>query len=519
MAALLFVIIFILKLNGNELRCQVNNTLMDDILSTFIDMGYTVNNGVLTYATERIYPFVNPHSGYGSVYFESSQTEVVRLSGSDAIIIHVCTPPNAVYYSYRSYLAAKLNAEGIDEMLSSLGDSINHLNINTDGDGTDGGHFDQLTTIVITGDNQTWTNVSDVFRVYGLDDTMNLQTIPNDYFVWSMNAFELPRDTLAVISRIVDPLDDELFYKYVNQSWNIHILSRNDVPNADPVIPFDIDIKDTTMDYNEYSENNEEMLNKVVNEVRNSIENMGYEWIETFDLVSEYGFTSILNQGAFIFEHGFWCIDNNVNCIGDNRDTVYSWNTKERYLNDDDYFIFIGMNHYYFNLSVYDSIGIYKVRDDSEIEYNEFTAIISMTNFDYQNYKISNSGFIDINQYSNYDVDNKIFMVQLKRNDDCNDSPATLCVNNVNMLDYSTSFVIMGRATLNPTTTTMPNRNQLIPWKVLHFKSNKTDTSQFDWIFYIIIPVSGLIVLITIAVLFKKYIFCTKKSEELTQLM
>ena len=172
----LFCLVTILSpTNPQCTTCQQDNEIAE-IVAQMSDLGYSVSSGTFELydpETSNVYiPFARADTDYFISVFQDGNY-FYRFGGQDAIVFRTCTPPTAKYYGYRSYSAARITKQDNDTvptdftiLEASLGDTLNQLVINTESN-TDTlfpAPFDRKTTIVTTGDTQTW---ADIMQSYG----------------------------------------------------------------------------------------------------------------------------------------------------------------------------------------------------------------------------------------------------------------------------------------------------------------------------------------------------------------
>ena len=172
--------------------------------------------------------------------------------------------------------------------------------------------------------------------------------------------------------------------------------------------------------------------------------------------------------GVYITEGGFWCLENNVDCIFDNRDTTYTWDQTSYTLGADDIYILVGLNHNSYGMTLYNSAGIYYVRNTVDPAFI-FTPL-----------EEPNGSIID-DEYEEFNIEDVIgssfattftdsFIASVSRPSNClSDEMASLCPD-TDQLSETELFVYLARAHLNTRTQTAPNEDQLIPWRLLRFR-------------------------------------------------
>merc|ERR1711871_431003 len=98
----------------------------------------------------------NPYVCYFHPGYVGSRLPVFKLSPQTAVLFLGCTPKTTTYFSWRSYAYSS----GVHLTFASLGDSLNHLVINTTGSSSSGHRNStaavggRLTAVVTTADAQ-----------------------------------------------------------------------------------------------------------------------------------------------------------------------------------------------------------------------------------------------------------------------------------------------------------------------------------------------------------------------------
>jgi len=205
----------------------------------------------------------------------------------------------------------------------------------------------------------------------------------------------------------------------------------------------------------------------------------------------QYGFTLISNEilnntdGKVLslmdigfIKHGQFCILNEKDCLFDNRDTYYSWTGIDYTLNDNDFYLIVGLNHNNFSLSTMNSISIANVINSDN--GNQFEIIDTVTNEQYETYDFGLIYECDSNLQSrrprkaaldHCSKFNDVFTVQISRPSNCIDidiNIPSICLS-TDVLSEDDRFIFFGEATLNPITKTMPDQDCLIEWRLLTF--------------------------------------------------
>eukprot|EP01084_Bolivina_argentea_P319831 554793_1 len=473
----LILLLINVHVNGQcGLDCDSNDghDHIEDLIEAMTDIGYDVSTGNFElYDPETIsslyIPFTRSDTDYLIAQFEDGIT-YTRFGGRDAIVFRFCTPPAEVtYFGYRSYLATQItNQTDVNTptkytlLDASLGDTTNQKSIQTESSDTSSFDppFDRKTNIVTTGDMQTWTDIMNSFVLIDLLDEMslNLDAINDGTFIYSESELDTPRDLLTIILRIQFDDNSECNKdQYLNQSFPFYWFSMT---STEPRSPINQPLRDT-IDPNQECENSVKNINDFDEIVSNTI-----EYIETefnYTLVSNNPLNDAITDNLNIFVHGFECISNQVNCFFDNRDTYYSWDTIQHTLNDNDYYLIIGLNHNNFNLSITNSISLSSVENpENGLVYEIYDTI---TNEEYQQFDF---GHITNSHNS---ISDNIFIVQVARPHNCMNSNIPSICPSFDIIEENERFIFFGEATLNYQTQTMPDQNCLIAWKLLSFST------------------------------------------------
>ena len=153
--------------------------------------------------------------------------------------------------------------------------------------------------------------------------------------------------------------------------------------------------------------------------------------------------------------YGFSCIENNQNCLGDNRDAQY-WNLMENFkFNNDSFYVIIGVMHTNLGQTTYSNVVVYE---------NLYSPGPTRTNLDY-----NGSGLI---LPVNTNVDNSIlenmFALQIARPHSCISGLPGWCFTE-NEVGLHATCEVTARNYLNPTTKTRPNLSEILPNILLEF--------------------------------------------------
>ena len=173
----------------------------------------------------------NPSSPYG-VYMFDAQTPFWKLDETDAVVFFGCTPPPAKYFSFRSYVFSTFHNLRPTLLFASLGDSTNHLVINTTGLNMSD-PFGKTTVITSTADMATDQAIRDTFVAAGFPATaVNTDIIPSSLVKMG---YEALADTFNMLYRVAIFQDPKQGQAYINTTWPV---LRVTPPSQQKPLPF-----------------------------------------------------------------------------------------------------------------------------------------------------------------------------------------------------------------------------------------------------------------------------------------
>jgi len=288
-----------------------------------------------------------------------------KLRPDEAIVIIGQTPPQAVYFGFRSYLGFVENKPGKDYsgeitagdaktgfyhgVFGGLGDQLNNFNIwteNTQG-GAAGNPFNSTTIIITTADQTVNKQMRDALAGAGFDpDIMNDDNIPAGLVNMGL---EKGKDTFTFLMRAAIWSEKFIGDQYLNN------LSRYmKVFRVTPKTPYtsltpwpipNLKIKETgttefqILPYARYE------LDYLRNQILAKYGNEEFDHVDlNFDLAIVEGFEAILND---------------VNVWADNRDAVYIESDYFQLKSDDDFLILYGVNHEQTGKAVFSNASFY----------------------------------------------------------------------------------------------------------------------------------------------------------------
>ncbi|MCP4378874.1 MAG: hypothetical protein GY794_22200, partial [bacterium] len=242
--------------------CTADLGDLDDVVADMADLDYDIYRGhfeLYDEETSSIYiPFAQPYDDYlvGHFNIDGDRTNL-RFGGQDAVVYRGCTPPPYVdQMFFQHYSSARITAQDNDFnpteyhiLEASLGDPIfmteSSGNINTEPSAD--APFDAVTNIVVTPDLQTWSEIESSYAQHPVQQhALNLQGIPEDWFVFSKNDLDLPRDTLTLIRTIKwsdEGITNGCRDVFLNNSFPFYVFQKPESAPRDAIPP---DLRSTT---------------------------------------------------------------------------------------------------------------------------------------------------------------------------------------------------------------------------------------------------------------------------------
>ena len=479
--------LLLIEPSKSQLECTIDKNELNNIIADIRSKGYTVtkqtpgfisaagNNTELAPNTGGAYASVSRHINK-SYHIEPNFLGInftYKIGANTALLFHGCTPPLSQYFGYKTYLWMNENDIWI---WGAMGNPINNLDINTYNrfQSNVNPPFDDLTTIISTADQETYSDIIDSYNKYDITNNMiNLDHIPSDKLELGTN--ELTK--LHTLLRVNLPTNYDEFYEYfanlktdnyaqiffiTNGDESVQTSSSLQSPISTPAM------KDRICDDDSFvNKGNESYLIPKYDELRDKLINA---------MENQFGYkTEKIRKIAGSEYNGFDCLEDLTLCGGNTPDALYyeDYNnqsfmiqvtlpdgTKQNILNrnidgyklrDDDIYFIIGVNHYNLGLAVF----------NQETIYNEQFVVIDGANIN--NFEYNNSA-----KYFNDDDNNysEFYMIQYSRTGNCiqelvnNGVP---CIEiDYDKLDNSTGFIVFSRAYLNPCTLTGPSKQQFL---------------------------------------------------------
>lgn len=286
-----------------------------------------------------------------------------RLRPDEAVVFIGITPPRMKYFGFTPYLYDRYHsgitpppcvAEGFPPreappsaldrlpLFASLGDTVNHMTVHTQGDPND--PFSKDVIFILTADMRIDAEVRHALTEAGYRrSTFNTVVIPADI---AQLGVENDKDSISLLLRMAS---DEDLSDYTRAPG---VLLR--VSPAQPVRPSDLVPFEPPKLRVRGTGRTETALLPAVNALGRSI----------VAAYPGYDATPIITTN---WTEGYNCIENSQNCMGDNRDTPYiepSFNPVSASLNQDlvlrpgEFLVAYGVNHAATRKAVYSSIAV-----------------------------------------------------------------------------------------------------------------------------------------------------------------
>jgi len=252
-----------------------------------------------------------------------------RIRGDEAIIFFGKTPPKSAYYGYTHYLKQRKLRDGKNvTIFGSLSDSLNPTNLNLDRSfhGSYEDSFDKDVVIIATPHRDVYSAVEEALNEAGVSsDIMNLQPISPELFRWGLGE---EADTLSFLNRVALFENDEYGNDYLNDPPSI-ILRVTPRVEKNVTYPYPKPTRaPRTMATNEH------YLEETLNALEESV-------FDTYSGNIVHTTTSVKEFPLF----GEDCIMNAKPCFGDNSDATYFASFPEYTINDDQFYVIIGVDH------------------------------------------------------------------------------------------------------------------------------------------------------------------------------
>jgi hypothetical protein len=276
----------------------------------------------------------NPDSPYARLIFKSAINSnsadallgAFRMQTNDVIIVSGTTPPKCEYFGFTGYMYRE--ADG-SIPFASLGDTINQIDL----------PFDSKFTILMTGSQ---TLAERLASQYSTDSFVRILPIP-------MQDTVTPEDQVMIVMRTAyfdDPSEGE---KYLS-----------DVPIS--AVQASYRLKHDNVLYPRLPLYERPLLPDERAVYQDEFDQYLSEESSKFTVLDTFEFRPFLYQ--YDYDSGYTCIDNDLECLGDNRDAAYLVSDTLD-LGDNQAFVVIGVNHVATGKAVYTSQSLY----DQQIQF------------------------------------------------------------------------------------------------------------------------------------------------------
>eukprot|EP01083_Nonionella_stella_P252732 870422_1 len=496
---------------SNLLECTIDKEQLSNILSDIESKGYKIQKqtpGMLSSAGGSNNLAPNKGGAYASILrnnvsYTNNDTFIgievpftFRMGAKTAILFHGCTAPKAQYFGYKTYL---WKTEENIWIWGALGNVINNNIIKTHRKFTTyvSPPFDDLTTIISTADQQTYSDIVQIYQRFGItEDMINLDHIPSDIIKMGTSS----NTAFHTLYRVNIPSDIASFTEYFDNINNDNLIQiffitkDNETDQHLPTYPLSTPaIKDRICNDSRlpsYVNGNEYYLEPKYHDLRDSF---------TSTMWNRYDYkVNKSNEIPGTEYDGFKCIEDNALCAGNSPDCLYyedyngdsflikapdgvnnvlNMNIKGHRLTDNNVYVIMGVNHYALGLTAFNQETIYDEKYNA-INVNGST----MNNFEYENSANFMIAFND--EYDEYNDFSEFYMIMYARPGHCVEymvMSGMKCVEiDYDVLDENTGFIVFSRAYLNPCTDTGPSKQQFLYEYLIEFKLTKEGTVTPD---------------------------------------
>lgn len=288
---------------------------------------------------------------------------VYPLRYDEALVFAGKTPPEMKYFSYRSFMVYRYipGINNYKKIYASLGDTINHLTISTQG--TPGGEgtwpFSQDAIIITTADENTDSIIRDIAENAGYPPVIiNTDILPSPILNMGLHP---GCDYFSFLARTAMYIDTEACEQYL-QNPGVRVFRLTPKKESVPK-PFStpwLRIRGTGK--------TEMDLMPAVEELRNAI------------MTAYSNYDAVELQTVQWLPDAFQSLQTNEDMIGESRDTTYlrTGSECEFFLGDDpgDFLIVYGVNHNMSGKSIYSNFIAYGAQ--------YLNGVASVNNFQYQ---------------------------------------------------------------------------------------------------------------------------------------
>ena len=324
--------------------------LIEGVKNRLVSRGFTVRDGRMHVGDSQSFAS-NPGNPYYSYFLDEEIpfNPNFKLNATSAVLFVGCTPSDAKYFSFRSY-AFKANSRMV---FASLGDSMNHLVINTTQSGptwarTSSGAVEnphgKLTAVVTTADGITLKKVATSLKEAGVPQgIVNLDAIPSD----RVDLFNDTSLELMFLHRANSWTNEDRKKHYFDLIRRVLVI---DAPPGQDFSPIpEIPLREQGTGKHETEQPGVASdLAKLHDAVVSSMELASYKLVKSKTMTDKN-------------VDGFECLEKRINCKGDNRDANYLELRNYQPFKKKDIYWFVGTNYAATGKTVYTSIGLYQL--------------------------------------------------------------------------------------------------------------------------------------------------------------
>ena len=496
---------------GTELSCENTDDNIQDVIEQMADLGYGVvtgefkmwlpddedRNGIEDkYFVENFdIPFAERNSGFMVTLYDADDEGAGEFTGGinspqDILVMRLCTPiPEGAKtrITWNSFLLARetgTNELGEPTYTRSLRASLTDplrledLAVVSNDNSLFPAPYDRKTNIAFSPDQASLDELAEAFTNAGLGEGLNLQGLPTHLFDFGPAPEGYPlTNSLRVVmkwERLEDfhpdaypmPRTDSLSRIYTLQSFPFYRFYRDETEAREPIAEQRLD-PEPDANKPAPSKPYRKPFNQLVDEVI-----AHYEGQYGYALVSDVAFStagaSVDGQDVFNAEHGAYCIENTVDCQFDSSADAYWWDQQSHLLGDNDVYVIVGVDHAKLGMAEDSHLGIYNSTPDPAngdvlAEVASWTATDLAFNTVNQALVLAKPNLEEVAKLS--------FIAQLARPQNCVYLDNIARCPDMDTILPDDPVILRGRSSYNPATGTRPSDSQLIPWRLLHFKT------------------------------------------------
>gem|GEM_PF-441158 len=370
---------------------------------------------------------------------------IINMRPDEAFVIIGKTPPECVYYSYRSYLASRYYIEATPpqrkKVFASMGDTQNCLNIAEGRKNTQ--VFDRFIMIISTADSKIEQAIRQAARDAGIDDDdIYLDLIPGDVVRFGLDDKADLLTFLHRVSLFQDPQEEDQYLRHPD----VEILR---VTPGEPVTP---DFIPRSALRPRGSGSTEFNLKDGLEQLRQAIIE---KYAAAYDAVPVQAPVWGLEWGL----EGLQAIEIGVNTLGEVRDTIYLL-SESFVFNQDDFIAVFGVNHTKTHKATYCNVSCYGAE-----YFNGFGGIADQEYEGTASEYLPDSALADnyyVWKFARGPMDEHTFVVPPDLNKDFTG------------IDYGAEAKIGFRAYMEPATKVGPSPDEIILDQVIVFRPKQT---------------------------------------------